>query len=79
MDVLRCWDKDERKGEYMKVAVSWEMCGFVDIPGAKTVEEAMTIFKQESDCIKLPMNGLYVDGSFQLSTNDVDEMESMVS
>ena len=26
----------------MKVAVTWEVCGYVDIPEAKTVEEAIT-------------------------------------
>ena len=31
----------------MKVAVTWEVCGYVDIPEAKTVEEAMKIFNRE--------------------------------
>lgn len=34
-------------------------------------------FREESDYIKLP-NGDYVDGSFRLSTEDVDEMEAIV-
>lgn len=63
----------------MKVAVTWEVCGYVDIPEAKTVEEAMSIFEKESDHIKLPRDGEYVDGSFQLSTDDVEEMEAMVN
>ena len=58
----------------MKVAVTWEMCGYVDI-AADTLEEAMDIFQRESDCIKLPADGEYVDGSFQLTTNDPEEME----
>ena len=62
----------------MKIAVTWEMCGYVDIPHANTVKEAMEIFNRESDYIKLPTNGEYVDGSFQLSTDDVEEMEDMV-
>lgn len=33
--------------------------------------------KKECDYIKLP-NGDYVDGSFRLSTEDVDEMEAIV-
>lgn len=61
----------------MKIAVTWEMCGYVDIPNAKTTEEAMEIFERESDYIKLPKDGEYVDGSFQLSTDDVEEMEIM--
>lgn len=61
----------------MKVAVTWEMCGYVDIPQAKTIAEAMEIFEQESDYIKLPTDCEYVDGSFQLSTYDEEEMEAM--
>lgn len=60
----------------MKVAVTWEMCGYVDIE-ADTMEEAMEKFSKESDCIKLPSNGIYVDGSFKLSSDDVEEMEVM--
>ena len=60
----------------MKVAVTWEMCGYVDID-ADTMEEAMEKFNNESDYIKLPTNGEYVDGSFELSSDDIDEMEAM--
>ena len=60
----------------MKVAVTWDMCGYVDID-ADTMEEAMEKFNNESDYIKLPTNGEYVDGSFQLSSDDVEEMEAM--
>ena len=60
----------------MKVAVTWQMCGYVDIT-ADTMEEAMEKFNNESDYIKLPTNGEYVDGSFELSSDDADEMEAM--
>lgn len=60
----------------MRVAVTWEMAGYVDVE-ADTLEEAMEKFNEESDHIKLP-NGDYVDGSFRLSTEDVDEMEVIV-
>lgn len=60
----------------MRLAVTWEMCRYVDIK-ADTLEEAMEKFNKESDYIKLP-NGDYVDGSFRLSTDDVEEMESTV-
>lgn len=63
-------------GITMRVAVTWEMCGFVDIK-AKTMEEAMEKFEKDSDYIKLPNDGVYVDGSFQLSSDDVEEMEAM--
>ena len=52
------------------------MCGYVDID-AETMEEAMEKFNNESNHIKLPTNGEYVDGSFQLSSEDVEEMEAM--
>ena len=62
----------------MKLAVTWEMCGYVDVE-ADTLEEAMEKFYDECDYIKLPSDGEYVDGSFQLSTDDVDEMEAMIN
>lgn len=60
----------------MKVAVTWQMCGYVDIQ-ADTMEEAMAEFEKESDYIALPDNGEYVDDSFELSSRSVDEMEAM--
>ena len=60
----------------MKIAVTWEMCGFVDI-AAPTIEDAMQIFEEQSDYIKLPTDGEYVDGSFVLSTYDVEEMQAL--
>ena len=61
-----------------KIAVTWEMCGFIEVEG-NTVEEAMENFKENPDKYKLPSNGEYVDGSFVLSTDDVEAMELMVS
>lgn len=61
-----------------RVAVTWQMCGFVEIE-ADTMEDAMDKFNEESDHIKLPTDGEYVDGSFELSSDDVDEMEAMAS
>lgn len=46
----------------MKVAVTWQMCGFVDID-APTMKEAM-------DYIPLPADATYVDNSFELSSED---------
>ena len=60
----------------MRLAVTWEMAGYVDVE-ANTLEDAMEKFKKENDDIELP-NGDYVDGSFRLSTEDVDEMEAIV-
>ena len=60
----------------MKVAVTWELCGYVDI-NADTMEEAMKNFREKSDDIEIPAHGEYVDGSFHLSSDDVEEMEIM--
>ena len=62
----------------MRIAVTLEMCGFVDID-APSMEEAMQTFRKESDHIKLPRDGIYVDGSFRLSSNDVEEMKAMTA
>ena len=40
-------------------------------------KNAMEKFNNESDYIKLPTNGEYVEGSFQLTSDDVEEMELM--
>lgn len=61
----------------MKLAVTWQMCGYVDIPNVTSIESAMIYFENNSDYIKLPTNGEYVDGSFELSTDDPDEMKAM--
>ena len=61
----------------MKVSVTWKMWGYVDIPNAKTMEEAMEIFENEQDFIDLPTDGEYMDSSFRLSTDDVKEMECL--
>lgn len=60
----------------MKVAVTWQMCGYADIE-AETMEEAMEYFDRKCDDIPLPENAEYVDGSFELSSRDVTEMSVM--
>lgn len=62
----------------MKVAVTWEVCGYVEIK-ACTMEEAMEKFKRDADFISLPTDGIYVDGSFQLTSDDVEEMEILAT
>lgn len=62
----------------MKVAVTWEMCGYVDID-AETMKEAMEKFNNDSENIELPTDGEYVDGSFQLTSDNVEEMEAMAA
>lgn len=61
----------------MKLAVTWEMCGYIDIPEAKTIEEALDIFAKTSDDIPLPSEGTYVDASFEPSSWDPEEQAAM--
>lgn len=61
----------------MKLPVVWTMAGYVDVD-ADTLEEAMDKFNREMDHIKLPQDGTYVDGSFALATDDVDEMRTII-
>lgn len=58
----------------MKIAVTWEMCGYVDIE-ADTMEKAMEKFNRDYDHIELPSNGEYIDGSFRLNSTDVEIMK----
>lgn len=60
----------------MKVAVTWSMCGFVDI-NAPTMEAAMERFNEDCDHIPLPADGEYVDGSFELSSDDIETVKIM--
>ena len=52
-----------------KIPVTWEMCGMVEIE-ADTLEEAMKIVETDMS-IGLP-EGEYIEGSFELSTDDED-------
>lgn len=54
-----------------KIPVTWQMCGFVYID-ALTLEEAMEIAKDEDGQIPLPIDGNYVDGSWELSDPNPD-------
>lgn len=52
--------------------VTWMMSGFVTVHGV-SVEDAVENFKEKMDDIPLP-HGDYVDSSFELSTEDTDEI-----
>lgn len=62
----------------MKVAVTWEMCGFVEID-APTMEEAMAYFNENSDDIPHPDDGDYVDGSFGLSSDEPEVLKALAA
>lgn len=55
----------------IKLPVTWEVCGLVEVE-ANSIEEAVEYFNQNSSDIELPENPEYVDGSFVLSDDDPD-------
>lgn len=59
-----------------KIPVTWEVCGEVDIE-ANSLEEAVEIFKEKSDEIPLPEQSFYVDDSFKLTTDNIEEIKVM--
>lgn len=60
-----------------KIPVTWEVCGEVDIE-ANSLEEAVEIFKEKMDEVPLPSESYYVDGSFRLTSENLEELRSMV-
>lgn len=59
-----------------KVAVTWEMCGYIEVE-ATNLEEAMRKVQDNPEDYLLPILKHYVDGSYQLTTDSVEEMEAM--
>lgn len=59
-----------------KVPVTWEVYSTVDVE-ADTVEEAIELVRCDVDDMPLPTDTYYVDDSFRLSSDDVDEMIAM--
>ena len=53
------------------VAVSWEVCGVMDIE-AESLDEAIRIAKEDQD-LPLP-DGDYIDGSFLVDSQMSEEM-----
>ena len=56
-----------------KIPVTWEMCGIVTVE-ADRLEEAIEIARDEAGQIPLPAESNYVDGSWQLSIDDKEEI-----
>lgn len=59
-----------------RIAVTWEMCGYIEVE-ADSTEKAMNKVMENPDNFSLPLSQDYVDGSFRLSTDNVDEMKAM--
>jgi hypothetical protein len=56
--------------------VTWSVCGYVKV-AADTFETAVNDFKEHSDMIALPSDSEYVDGSFTLSSYDIEALRAM--
>ena len=59
-----------------EVPVTWEMCGMVTVQ-ADTLEEAVEIARDEDGKIPFPDGAYYVDGSWDLSYDDVEEIREI--
>lgn len=53
-----------------KIPVVWQMMGTVKVD-ANTLAEAMEIAKDEDGVIPLPDDGMYLDDSWELATDDL--------
>jgi hypothetical protein len=58
----------------INIPVTYEMAGVVTIE-ADSVKEAMKKFRLNSDNFKLPNNSYYVDGSFEMTSDDEEFIE----
>ncbi len=56
-----------------KIPVSWSVCSVIDIE-ADTLAEAIEIAKDEAGIIPLPDESSYVDGSWELSMDEQEEI-----
>lgn len=50
---------------------------YIEVKNAESLEKAMDMVKNNPDDFSLPVDGNYVDGSFCLSTDSVEEMEAI--
>lgn len=56
------------------IPVTWEVCGRVTVE-ADTIEDALMNF--DPDDHELPTDSSYVDGSFQLTSDDPETVKAM--
>lgn len=61
-----------------KLEVVYEMSGYIEVE-ANSLKEAMDEFNENIDDYPLPYDAGYVDGSFRLSTEDVEEMQEIIN
>lgn len=58
----------------IRLPVSWEVCGMVEIE-ANTINEAMDIFDATKNHIPLPDDFEYMDGSFDLTVKEPEYIQ----
>lgn len=57
-----------------KIPVTWEVCAMLKVE-ADTLEEAMEIARDDNGEIPLPTDNDYIDGSWRLSTEDIEDIK----
>lgn len=58
------------------IPVTWSACGIVKIK-ANSLSEAMKFVKEDEDIIPIPSENDYVDGSFDLSFEEEDDVRAL--
>ncbi|MDO4802308.1 MAG: hypothetical protein Q4A15_09100 [Prevotellaceae bacterium] len=66
-------EKKEKPPYKWKIPVTWSMSSVIEVK-APDLESAMEIARDENNLIPLPKDGYYVDGSWELSHDDVEEV-----
>lgn len=65
---------------FVKLPVTWEMCGYVNVATTDgLIKTAIEVFKETCDDIPLPDDKVYVDSSFVLTTEIVEDIAVMTS
>lgn len=78
LDVVLYFEEGKHcKKKYWKIPVTFEAYGTVSCPG-KTKEDALAYFKEHEKELPLPTDWDYVDGSFQLSNDNEEELKEMM-
>ena len=81
LDIVLYFEEGKHcKRKFWKIPVTWQLCGTVEVE-ANTIEEAIEEFyriENSGEEFSLPADNEYVDGSFQLSTDDIDELKELI-
>lgn len=58
--------------KFFNVPVTYTMCGIFEVE-AETIEEAMRITEEYDGCIGVVKDKEYVDGSWELTSDNIEE------